>query len=781
MSTFKKQKAVQKKPPAGRPPSTTTISQPQVEGAANQSILSSFSPGGDLFCLLSLAVDKHRLRVYDTHTDQSIAEYIFESAKTTSLTWANLSVSKDLDNPPSANKRRRKNTNVEEVPPGNSSLVVILGLSNGAIIIFSPSHGRVIQRLAHPSSSTAILSVAARGGDAPTVWTSSADSAIRIWDIQNGSILSSWKNEERIPYTSIALRPISLNTGGHQILLAHHSIQLFSSDPRDFRTNKPKLLVSFTGHASQVKHLEWDVSRSTPKRFCSSAEGDRFLYIWQMPKEDETLGTMLASIPLESAVTTYMLLKPKSGFRGLTLVALTISGKVSFFHIPDEIPVTANSNRAEQKVPTIISRSQISISSIGGGPKGKIVSISPIPGQDGSIRVSRLVNGVRPVFNTVRYLDDAGDLIQNVVLEVVSNTTPGGSSQQTVYSKRYSENSRLAVGSGADIGLVERLEGGVSLEGDLDVNLAELSLGQRLNATSSDEKLPSESDRNDSDDGEKFTKSEQRTKGDVVVVPANSLTRTLIQALHSSDSRLLETCLAHSDPTLIGNTVRRLPPQLAVPLIIACTDRLGRGARSANMKGRGGGASSQRGTTLVVWIRTVLATHGGHLMTVSTTDLSLTNSPSEHMQVPDLVAKLAGIHATLTARLSLQGSLLSLSGRLELVLYQMQIRSSAAPALLVSRSEKVSNDRGMEVTKYVEGESEESDDENENENELMDIEGNIDDDGSIEDVELGANSEGDESDEADEEMEDDDAPTVNGLIDDESEEYSQDDDNSNSE
>ena len=144
------------------------------------------------------------------------------------------------------------------------------------------------------------------------------------------------------------------------------------------------------------------------------------------------------------------------------------------------------------------------------------------------------------------------------------------------------------------------------------------------------------------------------------------------------------------------------------------------------------------------------------------------------------MAKLSGLHATLTTRLTLQQSLLSLSGRLELVLSQMQIRSSVAPTPLVSKNEKPLKSKGL-VTKYVEGESAES--EGEGIDEQMDIEGIDDDDGSIEDVELGASSEdanSDESDEAnDSEYEDDmDVPTVNGFIDDEAEEYSEEEDSS---
>ena len=128
----------------------------------------------------------------------------------------------------------------------------------------------------------------------------------------------------------------------------------------------------------------------------------------------------------------------------------------------------------------------------------------------------------------------------------------------------------------------------------------------------------SESDDDDLVSGGATSKtSKKQAKSDISVIPANSLTRTLIQALHSSDSRLLEMCLTHSDPILIRNTVRRLPPQLAIPLITACVDRLGRGARAANMKGGGGGASSQRGMGLLTWLKTVLTIHTGHLMTVS--------------------------------------------------------------------------------------------------------------------------------------------------------------------
>src|SRR5882762_9253006 len=178
----------------------------------------------------------------------------------------------------------------------------------------------------------------------------------------------------------------------------------------------------------------------------------------------------------------------------------------------------------------------------------------------------------------------------------------------------------MAVHSGVELGQDQSMDDLTLLEvdGDLDVDLAELSLGQRLTALSGVDEIAGQNTMSDSDDEVTSRQSGKQTNKQVpIVVPANSLTRTLIQALHSSDSRLLETCLAHSDQVLIRNTVRRLPPQLAVPLLTACVERLGRGSRAANMKGGGGGASSQRGTGLLAWVKAVLAVHSGHLMTVS--------------------------------------------------------------------------------------------------------------------------------------------------------------------
>lgn len=174
----------------------------------------------------------------------------------------------------------------------------------------------------------------------------------------------------------------------------------------------------------------------------------------------------------------------------------------------------------------------------------------------------------------------------------------------------------VSVRSGVELGQDASMDDlqNAELDGELDADMAEMSLGQRLTAlTGQEEPHPGGSS---SDDERKEGSSATKNASSAGAVPASSLTRTLIQALHSSDANLLETCLAHSNATLIQNTVRRLPSQLAIPLVTACVERLGRGRGVGRGKGGGAAASAQRGTGLVRWVRAVLVIHGGHLLTV---------------------------------------------------------------------------------------------------------------------------------------------------------------------
>ena len=195
---------------------------------------------------------------------------------------------------------------------------------------------------------------------------------------------------------------------------------------------------------------------------------------------------------------------------------------------------------------------------------------------------------------------------------------------QLITNTRYKESS-------AKIGTTGPLEENTTqhtvTDGALDVDLAELSLGQRLRISKGDEGALSDSDFSTTsvERGESKVQASKHkrgvsgnTSGKELRVPTTSLAQTLTQALHSSDTRLLEACFAHRDRTLIMNTVRRIPPQLALVLLDACVERLARGQKgnAATGKGRGAGVDSRRGEGLVCWMKSVLVVHGGSLMSV---------------------------------------------------------------------------------------------------------------------------------------------------------------------
>ncbi|KAF9524070.1 WD40-repeat-containing domain protein [Crepidotus variabilis] len=784
------------KPPKSRPASTSAISQPAV--GETLPVLSSFSPDGNHFALVTLAVDKHRLRVFNSVSGRAVAEHTIQSGRVGSLIWTTTNFGKEDEE--SGKKRKKRKTDGEAGEEASVEVeVIVFGLSDGMIQFFSPSHAKIVKTLSHSTSTSLILALARTPKTTTSsslLWSSSADSSVHLWNVQNQTILRTWKNDDRIAYTSLSMQPSSLSSSESEedetssFLAAHHHIRLLStslssSHDSTSTSSKPTQLSSFTGHASNINRLRW----INTTYFLSSADIDRFVYLWDAQNASASNEKPTASISLDSDVRTLEVHGGHSDTASTsesnsspaeeakrTLLALSTSGKLIFVPIPEEFPTGKGTADKPSGIHTLLPRTTLA-SSI--PSKGKtdapIVDISTESGTEDSIRVVRLVNGIKPVFDVVRFLDDKGDYITNLSLDPISDLANSENLQSTsAPNKRYTEPSSIGVGSGFDPDHAHNIEDSAAqreIDGSLQVDLAELSLGQRLAALPDAEMPGSSGSSSDEEEGTASTKKlsknskskSKKASSTPTTIPASSLTRTLIQALHSSDTRLLELCLSHSDPSLIRNTVRKLPPQLAIPLINACVERLGRGARAANMKGRGGGASAQRGIGLVAWIKEVLGVHMGHLMTI-----------------PDVVARLAGLHATLTARMGLYESLLGLSGRLDTVLSQVEYRASTAPS-----SMNVKGSKGKEaiVKRYIEGEDESSS--SSDEDAEMDVEvevgGGSDEEGSVEDVELGGDSdEEDSAEESEEEDSEEDSEGDHGFIDDEAEEdeYSEEEDES---
>lgn len=382
---------------------SSILSQPIVEDISSLAALSSFSPNANLFAFISLAVDRHRLRVYDTLTEKATAEHTLDSARVSALIWAKIDFSDTRPaegSPNKKGKRKRLSTGQPtEDAPSSEAEVIILGLTDGTLHLFSPSHGRLLRMLSHSSSTSSILSIVLTEG--PIIRTSGADGSVRLWDVRKNSIIGTWKIDDRMPYTSMAIRPSQDPSSGQiGMLVANHTIRLLStsSDPEP----QPKTIATFTGHASSILSLQWDTSPSSspPTRFFSTAESDRFIYVWEIPPSGSE-SKLILSIPLDATVRQ-IALSPTST-KKQCILALSASGKITVYPIPAELtPLTPE--KTKHKVPTLLPRSTVNLSlkrsaSSSAGPQ--ILDVAFVPEKVGCIKVARVIRGVRPVFHDV--------------------------------------------------------------------------------------------------------------------------------------------------------------------------------------------------------------------------------------------------------------------------------------------------------------------------------------------------------------------------------------------
>lgn len=232
------------------------------------------------------------------------------------------------------------------------------------------------------------------------------------------------------------------------------------------------------------------------------------------------------------------------------------------------------------------------------------------------------------------YADAAGALQSDVALAPVGKSGALISADASAAEARSRSNAgQVTVLGAADIPASGRV--GAAAEED-----GELLLGERV------ERMAIERDDDELDDDDE-PRTRQR-KGGGSAPTAGSLASLLVQALQSDDTALLGECLGVTDPRTITATVARLPSSCVHPLLITLVEKFQSRPHKSHM--------------LVPWIREILLAHASYLITV-----------------PNLLDSLAGLYQTVDSRLSCFKRLVKLSGRLELLLAQVD-KQSAGPA-----------------------------------------------------------------------------------------------------
>ncbi|KAK4046414.1 Small subunit (SSU) processome component [Microbotryomycetes sp. JL201] len=744
------------------PASTTTTVvrfSPSAGAAAEHAQASAL-----LYAHLVRSPDGHTVRVYDAASNKCVQRWSGHAASdndnddaVNAIAWASIHspdnnrldpanpTAAAVDSQASRGKKRRKSdaaastsTEPSATTPKPPKLVLCLGLDNGSILVLSPTDGAAARSitLSHPTATAAITALAVpESQSASHVWSAHEDGTCRVWDLQTRRLVARTTGiapGKKVDDLAVQYSQTSDKSQAH-IIASHLSLSLYSTNVPASTKDKIKDLKATElgrcpGHVDKAT-VQW-IANSGALEFCSYSPTDRFVQFWSMleGRQDAVLQARLA---LDSGVQAVAVTSTDKVF-----AAVDADGKLSIAELMTAS--TASPSKGKNAVVTLGAKTEV----VGlEGASAGIVSVAF--SSTGRVTLSR--GSVKPTFESVTYFDkEEGVWTPKVELGKATNLLVAEPEDDAGVSapQRYTE--KTAASSRPDVVAEPASDDDeiMANTGELDVDMAEPTLAERLKAMNvskqankkkaargSDDEDEEEDVENDSDDDEDDeSDSEGRPK---TVVPATTLTTTLIQALHSSDGPLLESCLTHSSPTLIRSTVKRLPPgSLVLNLLEALVERLGRGKRGAKSLEA---ASVKRSRALIEWVKQVLVIHVGFLVTV-----------------PSLVTRLAALHASLTRRLALEPTLLALHGRLDLVVSQIDVKRDNVRRRieLSERRQVVGASRG---TKYVEGESEDDDEEDDEDEEDVDMDDQDldDEDSEVEDVLLGSQEEDEDVDEDD--------------------------------
>jgi U3 small nucleolar RNA-associated protein 5 len=779
-----------------RPASTSQLNTPlNQSNGTSQNFLCSFSPFNDWFASLTQSIDRHRLQVYSSsEKGQLLADYVIPTARCECLEWVQMpssTAASSSSQPQNAKKRRKRQSqegvngdaHEDEISSTSANTTVLaLGLSTGSIHLFNPLQGKVVRMLSDSVTSTSSSASNATSSLAfdqnASLFACFANGSVSLWDLREAldqdaaTPITSTKKYNQLrelttPYQQVAV----LST--KYIALAHHSIAVYS-------LTDDKIVATYTGHASSVTHLI--PLPSLPTRFASAAEGDRVVNIWLAPTEGRKTAKPLATLPLDAPVSHLSGFTDDAG-RDLLLV-VTTKGNVRLYDVPLDLGHVKVNSKKSAGIATLPLLSRVTIVAKQ-GDKEELPAIDALMQDSNIIKVARIAKGAKVTFDSALIRDSTGNFKADITVvrakggpENGDGDHLGGSAATQRYTEagtsstqRNTQNSTVTGVNGLltgpdDVGLLA--DDQANLDAGID-DLEEPSLGQRLKGL----RMGTGQNGITEEDGEEMEEDEEPRA--TLPMGSLSLAQTLTQALHSNDTALLSTCLAHSDPAVIRSSVTRLNGPLAVKLLEHCVDRMGRGGKRST-----GALGSARTRGIIEWVRATLIAHTGYLMSL-----------------PKLVHRLSALHSTLSSRLASHERLLALNGRLELVLGQIEMRAAytAQQALKVqgvktkgrqdqSADQEAKKKLQIEGKQWVEESSSEEEDDPDDPEDEMDVDQDDDDEeeedssdeadgledvvrgeeeGETQDIALGNDTLGNTSMDSDEEREDAEAgEAVNG-------------------
>ena len=493
--------------------------------------------------------------------------------------------------------------------------LIALGTELGTAVLWDIVRSEVVQRL---------------GADAAT-----AGHAGRVNDVvfsPDGATLYSCGDDKRVQAWDVgtgatigkalkagksAAHRMAVSPDGNVLAVAGLQIKLFDTVSR-------KSSRKLSGHALPVTCMAFSPENDLLVSGC----GDRYLSIWDASPDSEATAALLA-LSMEGSPLSASMILSTSG--ATELLCLDDTGAAAVWRFEGEV---GNSSPPEKCV--------IRVKKPQGEEEHDVLFAASFATGKSQVAVAH-GSEVKPMLRVTSYADATGALESEVSVAPAGKAGGALISPDTAAASASGVSSRVNAGQVTVLGAADMpASGRVGTASKDDDGVAdeseEMLLGQRVAQMAVE----------DEDEDDEDEPRNRRRKGGGSAPTAGSLASLLVQALQSDDSALLGECLGVTDPRTITATVARLPSSCVHPLLITLVEKFQSRPHKSHM--------------LVPWIREILLAHASYLITV-----------------PNLLDSLAGLYQTVDSRLSCFKRLVKLSGRLELLLAQVD-RQSARPA-----------------------------------------------------------------------------------------------------
>jgi U3 small nucleolar RNA-associated protein 5 len=455
--------------------------------------------------------------------------------------------------------------------------------------------------------------------DGNTLYSAGDDKQLIAWDLGTGTVARSTSTKKH------RVTSLVCDRAGDYLYTASSAIHRWD-------TSSLQIVKKFEGHASQIAIL----TLSHDNKYLLSADTGRFINLWHVADSSETNKPLLVCA-LDSTPVSLSFGAPQDSKYSFAGASRLGSAAVWQWDAENDMKIDSDSKSNNAPVCVVsVSKSSRKSKSKKNKRASKMLSL-PIfalhMSQAEQLNVARGAP-IAPKFHELSLFDAEKSALKSAILlpsEIGANVVEASG---PVSRKRKSAhivtvgNDSIAIPSASKQDWEDRRQAKQArLDGDADAKgVASATMADRVN---------------DLQRMEQDTVTAGRTGSS-----AGTFQYVLSQALQNNDKQKLETVLTTASEAAIRNTVGRLPTADVLPLLQIVI---------AKFK-----TKPTRGPGLSVWIQHILSRHTGYLLSV-----------------PNLSAKLGPLYRVIEHRLASFKKLLKLSGRLELLLSQINRNTEA--------------------------------------------------------------------------------------------------------